>query len=133
MERWTHFVLRFRWPILAGWLGVLLVGGFAFMHLSSLLSNEFSVPGTDSERARMILERHFGDRSDGAFTVVFRLRDGVDRRAYVRLQGVLDHADLRGRARTDREDDPPGRAEPGVEPPVAEQATFLECLDPRPM
>jgi RND superfamily putative drug exporter len=92
MERWTHFVLRFRWPILAGWLGVLLVGGFAFMHLSSLLSNEFSVPGTDSERARTILERHFGDRSDGAFTVVFRLRDGVDRAAYVRLQGVLDHA-----------------------------------------
>src|SRR2546421_2609666 len=92
MERWTHFVLRFRWPILAGWLGVLLVGGFAFMHLSSLLSNEFSVPGTDSERARTILERHFGDRSDGAFTVVFRLRDGVDRAAYVRLQGVLDRA-----------------------------------------
>src|SRR2546426_2215887 len=92
MARWTHFVLRFRWPILAGWLGVLLVGGFAFMHLSSLLSNEFSVPGTDSERARTILERHFGDRSDGAFTVVFRLRDGVDRAAYVRLQGVLDHA-----------------------------------------
>src|SRR6266566_10071149 len=79
MERWTHFVLRFRWPILAGWLCVLLVGGFAVTHLTSLLSNEFSVPGTDSERARTILERHFGDRSDGAFTVVFRLRDGVDR------------------------------------------------------
>src|SRR6478735_8591144 len=92
MERWTQFVLRFRWPILAGWLAVLLVGGFAFTHLSSLLSNEFSVPGTDSEHARTILERHFGDRSDGAFTVVFRLRDGVDRLTYVRLQGVLDHA-----------------------------------------
>ena len=92
MERWTQFVLRFRWPILAGWLMVLLVGGFAFTHLSSLLSNEFSVPGTDSEHARTILERHFGDRSDGAFTVVFRLRDGVDRPTYVRLQGVLDHA-----------------------------------------
>ena len=57
MERWTQFVLRFRWPILAGWLAVLLVGGFAFTHLSSLLSNKFSVPGTDSERARTILER----------------------------------------------------------------------------
>ena len=92
MERWTRFVLRFRWPILVGWLVVLLAGGFAFTRLSSLLSNEFSVPGTDSERARTILERHFGDRSDGAFTVVFRLRDGVDRAAYVRLQGDLDRA-----------------------------------------
>ena len=92
MERWTRFVLRFRWPILVGWLVVLLAGGFAFTRLSSLLSNEFSVPGTDSERARTILERHFGDRSDGAFTVVFRLPDGVDRAAYVRLQGDLDRA-----------------------------------------
>jgi RND superfamily putative drug exporter len=92
MERWTRVVLRFRWPILTGWLVVLFAGGFAFTHLSSLLSNEFSVPGTDSERARTILERHFGDRSDGAFTVVFRLRDGVDRAAYVRLQRDVDRA-----------------------------------------
>ena len=92
MERWTRLVLRFRWPVLAGWLVVLLAGVFAFTHLSSLLSNEFSVPGTDSERARTILERHFGDRSDGAFTVVFRLRDGVNRSAYVRLQRDLDRA-----------------------------------------
>src|SRR5206468_5391270 len=92
MERWTRVVLRFRWPILTGWFVVLLAGGFAFTHLSSLLSNEFSVPGTDSERARTILERHFGDRSDGAFTVVFRLREGVDRAAYVRLQRDVDRA-----------------------------------------
>ncbi|HYT50661.1 MAG TPA: MMPL family transporter [Gaiellaceae bacterium] len=94
MERWTRVVLRFRWPILTGWLVVLLAGGFAFTHLSSLLSNEFSVPGTDSERARAILERHFGDRSDGAFTVVSRLRHGVDRAAYVRLQRDVDRAAL---------------------------------------
>ena len=92
MERWTRFVMRHRWPVLACWLAVVVAGGFAFLNLSSLLSNEFSVPGTDSEQARTILEHHFGDRSDGAFTVVFRLRDGVDRRAYVRLQSTLDRA-----------------------------------------
>src|SRR5262245_58236145 len=92
MERWTRLVVRFRWLVRAGWLVGLIAGGFAFTHLSSLLSNEFSVPAADSERARTILERHFGDRSDGAFTVVFRLRDGVDRPAYVRLQRDLDSA-----------------------------------------
>ena len=92
MERWTRLVLRLRWPILAGWFVVLLAGGFAFTRLSSLLSNEFSVPGTDSERARTILERHFGDRSDGAFTVVFRVRDTLGRGTYVRLQRDLDRA-----------------------------------------
>src|SRR5213075_2792386 len=92
MERWTRLVLRLRWPVLVAWLVVLLVGGFAFTRLNSLLSNEFSVPGTDSEQARAILERHFGDRSDGAFTVVFRVRDGVDRAVYVQLQRELDRA-----------------------------------------
>jgi putative drug exporter of the RND superfamily len=92
MEQWTRLVLRLRWPVLAAWFVVLLAGGFAFTRLNSLLSNEFSVPGTDSEQARAILERHFGDRSDGAFTVVFRVRDDVDRRAYVRLQRDLDRA-----------------------------------------
>jgi uncharacterized membrane protein YdfJ with MMPL/SSD domain len=92
VEGWTRLVLRLRWPIVAVWLVLLLAGGFAFTRLNALLSNEFSVPGTDSERARTILERHFGDRSDGAFTVVFRLRDGVSRGAYVRLQRDLDRA-----------------------------------------
>src|SRR3954469_1166554 len=92
MERWTRFVLRFRWPILAGWFVVLLAGGFAFLRLSSLLSNEFSVPGTDSERARTILERHFGDRTGGEFTIVFRVSESVDRAGYVRLQRDLDRA-----------------------------------------
>src|SRR4051812_1257388 len=92
MERWTRFVLRFRWPILAGWFVVLLAGGFAFLRLSSLLSNEFSVPGTDSERARTILERHFGDRTGGEFTIVFRVSESVDRAGFVRLQRDLDRA-----------------------------------------
>ena len=41
--------------------------------LSPLLSNTFTVPGTDSERVRAVLEEHFGDRPDGSYTVVFRV------------------------------------------------------------
>lgn len=70
MERWTRLILRYRWPILIVWFVVLLGGGYANGKLSSLLSNTFTMPGTDSERARTILEQHYGDRSDGAFTVV---------------------------------------------------------------
>jgi uncharacterized membrane protein YdfJ with MMPL/SSD domain len=92
MERWTRVVVRHRWAVLACWLAVVLAGGYAFLNVSSHLSNEFTVPGTDSERARTILERHFDDRSDGAFTVVFRSRTRVDRAAYGRLQRTLDEA-----------------------------------------
>ncbi len=83
MARWTRFVLRFRWPILGFWLVVLLAGGFATSKLSPLLSNTFTVPGTDSERARAILEDHFGDRSDGEFLVIYKIRNGT---AGVRLK-----------------------------------------------
>jgi uncharacterized membrane protein YdfJ with MMPL/SSD domain len=76
MARWTRLVLRFRWPILAFWLVVLLAGGFAYSKLTPLLSNTFTVPGTDSERARTILEDHFGDRSDGEFLVIYKIRNG---------------------------------------------------------
>src|SRR5919109_1581923 len=77
MARWTRLVLRFRWPILAFWLVVLLAGGFALSKLSPLLSNTFTVPGTDSERARTILQDRFGDRSDGEFLIVYKVHDGT--------------------------------------------------------
>jgi RND superfamily putative drug exporter len=73
---WTRFVLRFRWPILGFWVAVILAGGFASSKLSPLLSNTFTVPGTDSERVRTILQGRFGDRSDGEFLIVYKVRDG---------------------------------------------------------
>src|SRR5438552_9334575 len=74
MARWTRVVLRFRWPIVVAWVLVILAGGYATTRLSPLLSNTFTVPGTDSERARTILQEHFGDRSDGEFLVIYRVR-----------------------------------------------------------
>jgi putative drug exporter of the RND superfamily len=74
VARWTRFVLRFRWPVLGFWLIVLLAGGYASTRLSPLLQNTFTVPGTDSERARHILEQRFGDRSDGEFLVIYKIR-----------------------------------------------------------
>jgi hypothetical protein len=77
VARWTRLVLRLRWAILGAWLVVLLVGGFAITKLTPLLSNTFIVPGPDSERARTILQDHFGDRSDGEFLIIYRIRNGT--------------------------------------------------------
>ena len=95
MEGWTHLVLRHRTAILVGWLALLLAGGYAFTQLSSLLSNSFTVPGTDSERARALLERHFGERTDGVFTVVFRVPGTSNVAQRVRLQSALERAAAR--------------------------------------
>jgi putative drug exporter of the RND superfamily len=70
-ERWTRTVLRFRVPVLLAWLAVLVAGAFATVALPKHLSNVFTVPGTESDTARQILQHHFGERPDGVFTVVF--------------------------------------------------------------
>jgi uncharacterized membrane protein YdfJ with MMPL/SSD domain len=76
MVGWTRAVLRLRWPILGIWLVILLFGAFATSKLPALLSNTFTVPGSDSERARTILQDNFGDRSDGEFLVIYKVRNG---------------------------------------------------------
>src|ERR687888_2706995 len=89
MERWTRSMLRNRWLIVAVLLVVLLAGGYANGKLSALLSNTFTMPGTDSERARTILKDHYGDRSDGSFTVVFQVPSSADPDLRARLQGAM--------------------------------------------
>jgi RND superfamily putative drug exporter len=70
MERWTRFVLRHRLAVLGVWLVVFAVSGWAASGLSALLTNRFTLPGTDTERAEKILRDHFGQRSTGSFTLV---------------------------------------------------------------
>jgi uncharacterized membrane protein YdfJ with MMPL/SSD domain len=103
MERWTRWMIRYRWAVVAVWLVVLIAGFGASSKLSALLSNTFTMPGTDSERARTILKDRYGDRSDGAFTVVFRVPNAGDPALRQKLQGDLARA---------AEEVPSGKARP---------------------
>jgi uncharacterized membrane protein YdfJ with MMPL/SSD domain len=85
-------MLRHRWLVVAVWLVVLLAGGYANGKLSALLSNTFTMPGTDSERARTILKEHYGDRSDGSFTVVLQVPSSADPHLRARLQAAMARA-----------------------------------------
>ncbi len=78
MERWTRFVLRHRWVALGVWVVALVVAGWGSSQLGDLLTNRFSLPGTDSQRAEQILEDHFGQRSVGSFTLVVKAEGGVE-------------------------------------------------------
>ena len=73
-ERWIRAVIRARFPTLAVWAVIAAVGLVAALRLGPLLANVFTVPGTDSDRARLILQKDFRERPDGVFTVVFRAR-----------------------------------------------------------
>ncbi|MDP9294284.1 MAG: MMPL family transporter, partial [Actinomycetota bacterium] len=82
MIRWVDFVIAHRKRILAAWVVLFLLGGFAAANLGGLLTNRFSVPGSESERGLELLKDRMGDRSDGAFTLVAEgVRTPADRAA----------------------------------------------------
>ena len=70
MEALTRTVLRLRWVILAGWIGLFLVGGFLSSGLGDKLTNRFTLPGTDTQKVEDVLKDHFGQQSNSAFTLV---------------------------------------------------------------
>jgi uncharacterized membrane protein YdfJ with MMPL/SSD domain len=76
MERWTRAMIRYRWAVVGAWIGVFLVSAVAMMSLSDLLTNRFTLPGTDTARAEKILEDHFGQKTTGSFSIVVKGRPG---------------------------------------------------------
>jgi RND superfamily putative drug exporter len=72
MVRWTRLVVAHRRAVLALWFVLLVLGGVATANVGKLLTNRFSVPGSESERGLEILRDRFGERGDGAFTLVVR-------------------------------------------------------------
>ncbi len=65
-------MLRWRWAVVVAWIVIVLLSFAAMSGLGDLLTNRFSLPGTDTERAEDILKEHFGQRSTGSFLIVAR-------------------------------------------------------------
>jgi putative drug exporter of the RND superfamily len=70
LARLTRTVIRYRWAVVGVWAVVLVTSVMAMSGLADLLTNRFSLPGTDTARAEKILEEHFGQKSVGSFWVV---------------------------------------------------------------
>jgi RND superfamily putative drug exporter len=63
-------MIRWRWLVIGVWILVLVGSIAATRGLGDLLTNRFTLPGTDTRRAEQILEDHFGQRSTGSFNIV---------------------------------------------------------------
>jgi uncharacterized membrane protein YdfJ with MMPL/SSD domain len=72
VERLTRTMIRYRWAVVGAWTVVVLASVVAVAGLSDLLTNRFTLPGTDTARAETILEDHFGQKTTGSFSIVVR-------------------------------------------------------------
>src|ERR1700751_1414529 len=109
MVGWTRVVVAHRRAVLALWLALALLGGAATANVGKLLTNRFSVPGSESERGLEILRDRFGERGDGTFTLV--VRSGT---ANVDLRGAQAAAQRAAAAIPGGKAGPPRVAAPGV-------------------
>src|SRR5919199_1308910 len=65
MARWTRFVARNRGKVLLAWVVVVVLAASASAGLGDLLTNRFSVPGSEAEKGFTLLKGHFGEQGDG--------------------------------------------------------------------
>src|SRR5215467_6241481 len=70
MARWTLSVIRHRRLIILAWLALFVFGAYGAANLGDLLTNRFSVPGSDAERGLDLLKNKMNECSDGSFTLV---------------------------------------------------------------
>jgi putative drug exporter of the RND superfamily len=76
LERLTRTMIRYRWAVVAAWAVIFLVSAWTMSGLSKLLTNRFSIPGSDTARAEQVLQKDYGRRSDGSFQIVVRAKGG---------------------------------------------------------
>src|SRR5436305_3572369 len=77
MLRWVDWVIRHRKRVIGAWIVVFVLGVAATSGLGALLTNRFSVPGSDAERGLNLTKQRFHERSEGAFTLVVTSRPGT--------------------------------------------------------
>ena len=85
-------MIRYRWVVVAVWALVLLVSLVAMSGLSDLLTNRFSLPGTDTARAESILEEEFGQKSTGSFSIVVEGQPGSAEALVPRVRAAAERA-----------------------------------------
>jgi RND superfamily putative drug exporter len=77
LVRWTNWIIAHRKRVIALWVVLVVLSGAASAGLGDLLTNRFSVPGSEAERGRDLLSEHFQERGDGDFTLVAQAKTGT--------------------------------------------------------
>ncbi|MDT9690474.1 MMPL family transporter [Streptomyces sp. P9(2023)] len=91
-ERLAGFSYRHRWSAVLLWIVVVVAATGASTAVGSAYHNDFSLPGTDSQTARTVLERHgSAQATDATLQIVVKDERGVNEKTvHARVQGLLD-------------------------------------------
>ncbi|MEU7115352.1 MMPL family transporter [Streptomyces sp. NPDC046182] len=91
-ERLATFSYHHRWSAVLLWIVVVVAATGASTAVGSAYHNDFSLPGTDSQTARTVLERHgSAQATDATLQIVVKDERGVrEESVHARVEGLLD-------------------------------------------
>ncbi len=78
LYRLGSFAYRRRWWVISAWLAIMLAVGGAAAAFSGTLTNNFSIPGTESQRITDRLKDELPEAVGGTGTLVFTTDDGSE-------------------------------------------------------
>ncbi|MHA7178877.1 MMPL family transporter [Arthrobacter sp. MDB2-24] len=126
LYRLGSFAFRRRWWVISAWLAIMLAVGGAAVAFSGTLTNNFTIPGTESQRISDRLREELPEAVGGTGTVVFTTDDGTafspEQREGVQaaltaisgldgVRGVIDPFDVADQMAAGAKDLESGRAE----------------------
>lgn len=91
LPRFTRLVLKFRILVVALWIAIVAFGGYSTLHLNENLSTSLAVPGSESTQAEEILAEHFGENSEGTFTVVYNFEQATSEEI-LEMKSIVEEA-----------------------------------------
>ncbi|MFC8275345.1 MMPL family transporter [Streptomyces sp. NPDC057271] len=94
-ERLATLSYRHRWSAVLLWIVVVVAATGASTAVGSAYHNDFSLPGTDSQAARTVLEHHgSAQATDATLQIVVKDERGVrERTVHARVEGLLDRVE----------------------------------------
>ena len=76
LSRWMRACASHPWRVVLAWLGILAALIFAVSAFGGSLKDEFSIPGSDTQRATDLIESEFVEEQGGVLNLVFAAPQG---------------------------------------------------------
>jgi putative drug exporter of the RND superfamily len=76
LRHWAHVSYHYRWPVIAAWVAVVAALVFLAIRFGGEPKTNFSLPGSESQAARDLLEARFPQRAGGNADIVWEAPPG---------------------------------------------------------
>ena len=76
LARWTRACATHPWRVVVAWIGIIAALVLLFVFARGQLRDEFTIPGSDTQRATNLIEAEFASEQGGVLNLVFAAPEG---------------------------------------------------------